>query len=108
MSNRQREHATVTDGVIMTEDAAARGRSGAEHVCEGPSWPCRACGQPWPCAPARVSLAAGADRVMLAMYMWGHLDRATTELPPQPPAAMYDRFLSWTDVELIQGRPVQV
>ncbi|GIE33133.1 hypothetical protein Ait01nite_061780 [Actinoplanes italicus] len=74
--------------------------SNAEHVCERPSWQCRACGEPWPCPPARTSLAGGADRVMLTMYMWGHLDRAMTELPPGPPAELFDRFLRWTDGRL--------
>jgi hypothetical protein len=37
---------------------------------------------------------------MLTMYMWGHLDRAMTELPPGPPAELFDRFLRWTDGRL--------
>jgi hypothetical protein len=78
-------------------------KSDAEHVCERPSWECRACGDPWPCKPARVSLSDGADRVMLTMYMWGHLDRAMTELPPGPPAELFDRFLRWTDGQLVQA-----
>ncbi|GIE77546.1 hypothetical protein Aph02nite_34960 [Actinoplanes philippinensis] len=78
-------------------------QSDAEHVCERPSWECRACGDPWPCAPARASLSDGADRVMLTMYMWGHLDRAMTELPPGPPTELFDRFLRWTDGQLVQA-----
>jgi hypothetical protein len=74
--------------------------SNAERVCERPSWQCRACDEPWPCPPARASLAREADRVMLTMYMWGHLDRAMTELPPGPPAELFDRFLRWTDGRL--------
>ncbi|SDT79316.1 hypothetical protein [Actinoplanes derwentensis] len=89
MRNRPWKHATVTDVV--------------EHTCERPSWECRACGDPWPCAPAKASLATGTDRVMLTMYMWGHLDHAIIELPPRPPAEMFDRFLSWTDAGLVQA-----
>ncbi|MEV0898620.1 hypothetical protein [Actinoplanes sp. NPDC049802] len=43
----------------------------------------------------------GADRVMLAMYMWGQLDRAMTDLSPLAPAEFYDRFLGWTGNKLI-------
>ncbi|MBB4746087.1 hypothetical protein [Actinoplanes lobatus] len=48
----------------------------------------------------------GADRVMLAMYMWAHLDRAMTDLPPRSPAEFYDRFLSWTGADLVQRNPL--
>jgi hypothetical protein len=78
-------------------------QSDTEHVCERPSWECRACGDPWPCRTARVSLSDGADRVMLTMYMWSHLDLALTELPPGPPAELFDRFLRWTDGQLVQA-----
>ncbi|GAA1592774.1 hypothetical protein GCM10009828_017230 [Actinoplanes couchii] len=92
---------------FVTEDRSAEGPTvegrHVEHTCARPSWECRACGLPWPCAPAKVSLADGADRVMLMMYMWGHLDHAMTELSPRPPAEMFDRFLSWTDAELVQA-----
>ncbi|MDI6101510.1 hypothetical protein QLQ12_23100 [Actinoplanes sp. NEAU-A12] len=87
MGNRLSECTTATDA--------------PEHVCERPSWQCRVCGRPWPCEPARASLSDGADRVLLTIYMWGHLDRAMTELPPGPPMEMFDRFLRWTDVELL-------
>lgn len=94
MRNRPWKHVTSTEPVTVTEDV--------EHTCERPSWACRACGHPWPCAPAKASLVDGGDRVMLMMYMWGHLDRAVTELPGRPPAEMFDRFLNWTD-ELVQA-----
>lgn len=92
MRNQPWKHAepTVTAGAV-------------EHVCARPSWECRACGQPWPCVPAQVTLAGGMDRVMLMMYMWGHLDHAVAELSPRPPAEMFDRFLSWTEAALVQA-----
>lgn len=87
----------------LTRTVRVTGTEPPDHTCERPSWSCRACGQPWPCQPARVSLMDGADRVMLAMYMWAHLDRAMTDLSPRPPAEFYDRFLSWTGADLVQA-----
>ena len=71
----------------------------AEHTWQRPSWHCRSCGRAWPCAPARARLTDGADRLSLAMYMWGNLDRAMTDLPPHPPAELFDRFVRWTDAQ---------
>ncbi|MEV6301588.1 hypothetical protein AB0M02_19415 [Actinoplanes sp. NPDC051861] len=70
---------------------------GNEHTWQRPTWHCRACGHAWPCAPARADLAAdGADRVSLAMYMWGNLDRAVVDLPRRTPAELFERFVGWT------------
>ncbi|MFC7533683.1 hypothetical protein [Actinoplanes sp. GCM10030250] len=70
-----------------------------EHVWERPSWHCRACGHAWPCAPARATLAGEPDRVSLAMYMWGNLDRAVADLPCRSPAELHHRFVAWTHAE---------
>ena len=32
-----------------------------------------------------------------------YFDRAMTELPPGPPAELFDRFLRWTDGQLVQA-----
>ncbi|GAA2866346.1 hypothetical protein Acy02nite_38560 [Actinoplanes cyaneus] len=72
-----------------------------EHLWERPSWECRSCGRPWPCEPARAVLAAESDRVSLALYMSGHLERAVADLPRRSPPEMFDRFLRW-----IHARPV--
>ncbi|WP_230860751.1 hypothetical protein [Actinoplanes aureus] len=81
-----------------------RGATALEHTWQRPSWHCRACGRAWPCAPARASLTDdGADRVSLAMYMWGNLDRAMTDLPRRPPAELFHRFVGWTHTD----QPVQ-
>ena len=67
----------------------------ADHVWQRPSWQCRACDEAWPCPPAKVALTAGADRVSLAMYMWGNLDQAVADLPRRSPAELFDRFVGW-------------
>lgn len=58
---------------------------------------CLACGQTWPCAPARRHLAATApSRGYLAMWMAAELGLATSVLAHESPAALFDRFLNWT------------
>jgi hypothetical protein len=66
------------------------------HAPERPSWDCLACGQPWPCDPAREELKADLDRVSLAIYMWNQLEVAVRDLPPTPPAEIFERFIKWT------------
>jgi hypothetical protein len=68
------------------------------HQPDRPGWDCRACGQPWPCSPARVQLgdAYGPDRAGLAIYMASLLDRAVVELPRPTPLELFERFVAWT------------
>ncbi|MBL7260752.1 hypothetical protein JKJ07_41330 [Actinoplanes sp. LDG1-01] len=61
-----------------------------------PSWDCVACGQTWPCDPAREELRSDMDLVELAIYMWDRLDEAVSDLSPNPPAELFERFLKWT------------
>ena len=71
-----------------------------EHLHGRPAWDCRACGQPWPCANAKVNLAAeftGFPSV-LAIYMAAQMHDALLDLTAHgeaPPPDLYDRFLSW-------------
>ncbi|MFI5490961.1 hypothetical protein [Actinoplanes sp. NPDC051859] len=67
-----------------------------EHIAARPSWDCRWCGKPWPCDPARECLIVELDRVQLAIYMWMHLEEALADLPPGPPAELFERFIRWT------------
>jgi hypothetical protein len=76
-----------------------RGAAALEHTWQRPSWRCRACGQQWPCAPARASLTDGADRVSLAMYMWGNLDQAVNDLPRRSPEELFHQFVGWTHAQ---------
>jgi hypothetical protein len=66
------------------------------HTPARPSWDCLACDRPWPCDPARETLRSELDLVQLAIYMWGQLDEAVTELPTCPPSELFERFLKWT------------
>jgi hypothetical protein len=67
-----------------------------DHTAERPSWDCRSCGKPWPCAPAREGLVAEMDRVQLAIYMWANMDEAIADMPVTPPSELFERFLRWT------------
>lgn len=67
-----------------------------EHTAARPSWDCLACDQTWPCDPAREALRSEMDRVGLAIHMWERLDEAVFDLPPTPPAELFERFLKWT------------
>jgi hypothetical protein len=73
--------------------------TGGEHVPGRPSWDCEACGEPWPCGPAKVELVEeyGDDRTSLAVYLAAQLQAAiddyTNTAAPVPP--LFDRFFGW-------------
>ncbi|RZU50566.1 hypothetical protein EV385_2341 [Krasilnikovia cinnamomea] len=67
-----------------------------EHIEERPSWSCLACGKPWPCDPARKSLAGELSPTGLRIHMWIRLEVAVGDLPPTAAAELFDRFLRWT------------
>ncbi|MFI7022855.1 hypothetical protein [Micromonospora sp. NPDC049900] len=73
------------------------------HVPLRPLWLCRACGMPWPCATARLTLLADyrESRVALSIYLAGMLYDAVDDLyrldphnVPKP-ASLHERFLGW-------------
>ncbi|GAA0375855.1 hypothetical protein GCM10009541_17910 [Micromonospora gifhornensis] len=73
------------------------------HTPLRPMWCCRADGQPWPCAQARLLLRAEYDQnpVGLSIYLAGLMYEAMRDLyrlnpydGPEP-AALFDRFLAW-------------
>lgn len=67
------------------------------HSASRPSWDCRACGQPWPCDPAREELIAQTPNVSaLATAGWAYLDEFVRDQPTGPPAEAFDRFIRWT------------
>jgi hypothetical protein len=70
--------------------------TGPEHIADRPSWNCRACGDPWPCAPARKALIAELTMVGLAVYMWTNLEEAARDLSGEPFGEVYTRFLGWS------------
>lgn len=62
-----------------------------------PDWDCLACGNAWPCAPARDGLLAehSDDPGRLAMMMCRLLGNAAAALG-QHPDVMFERFIAWT------------
>lgn len=66
------------------------------HQPERPSWDCLACGQAWPCDPAREELVTALGPVPLAMYAWLTLEQAAGDLPTTPGAELFERFLKRT------------
>ncbi|MDG4765917.1 hypothetical protein O7632_17690 [Solwaraspora sp. WMMD406] len=66
-----------------------------EHVARRPSWCCRACGEPWPCPPAKDQLVADFDRIGLCLYAALQLADAAADLPELTPAQLFPRFLTW-------------
>ncbi|MET8152649.1 hypothetical protein ACIBSW_30030 [Actinoplanes sp. NPDC049668] len=66
------------------------------HVEERPGWDCRACGEPWPCEPARKDLAAELSPTSLRIHMWIRLEPAALDLPSGTARELFDRFLRWT------------
>ena len=71
-----------------------------EHLHGRPTWDCRACGGPWPCANAKTGLAMEFQRFpsVLAIYMAAQMHDALLDLTAcgaPPPPDLYERFLAW-------------
>ena len=73
----------------------------SSHIAKRPSFDCTKCGQPWPCAPAKVELAEEyqGDPVGLGYYLGIQMadatDQATHNTGWGPVDNLYDRFLGW-------------
>ena len=76
------------------------------HQALRPLWICRACGEPWPCATARLDLNReyAQDRIGLCVYLAAVLSSAMDDLyrlnphdAPEPPA-LFQRFLGWARI----------
>ncbi|MFC8848810.1 MULTISPECIES: flavin reductase [unclassified Micromonospora] len=71
------------------------------HLPVRPIWLCRACGHPWPCGAARLTLLVEyrGNRTALLIYLATLQEEATAQLteltPATPPVNLTDRFLSW-------------
>ena len=71
-----------------------------EHIGLRPTWDCRACAQPWPCANAKSDLADEFQEFpsVLMIYMSAQMCEALADLTahgaPAPPD-LYDRFINW-------------
>ncbi|GAA4609264.1 hypothetical protein GCM10023107_90770 [Actinoplanes octamycinicus] len=72
------------------------------HQGERPSWDCKACGEPWPCAVAKVELAEQYQRfphglaVLLGSYLIEAIDDWAAGSGGSPPD-LYERFLGWCE-----------
>jgi len=72
----------------------------AEHLNHRPSWDCRVCGKPWPCAIAKTDLLAEFRHFpsVLTIYMSAQMYDALGDLTSHgqsAPPDLYERFLSW-------------
>lgn len=65
------------------------------HAPERPSWRCRGCGTPWPCAPAKADLIATTDLVGRVIYMGLHVGDLMSDQPTLDSEAVFDRLLGW-------------
>jgi hypothetical protein len=71
-----------------------------EHLNTRPSWDCRVCTKPWPCANAKNDLLA-EFRVypsVLTIYLSAQMYDAVNDLTSHGatlPADLYERFISW-------------
>ncbi|SCF02898.1 hypothetical protein GA0070558_12179 [Micromonospora haikouensis] len=71
------------------------------HLPVRPIWLCRACGHPWPCGTARLSLLTEyrGNRMALLIHLATLKVEAEEQLarltPGATPAELTERFLSW-------------
>ena len=87
-----------------TADRPRRPPHATPHTPLRPLWCCRACGQPWPCAPARLLLTREyADNpVGLSIYLSGLFYEATRDLyrlnpdDGASPRDLFARFVAWS------------
>lgn len=72
----------------------------SDHLPARDFWDCSACGQTWPCAPAKEALLeefAGKPSALVA-YLGLLLAEATEDLSAHwapPPVDLHERFLGW-------------
>jgi len=80
-----------------------------EHLAERPSWDCRVCAQPWPCAVAKVDLASEfvGRPTELMLYLSANMYEAIEDMRAVArgsPAGLSERFLHWA-VPLARASP---
>ncbi|MFI5492196.1 hypothetical protein [Actinoplanes sp. NPDC051859] len=72
----------------------------ADHLPSRPSWDCTTCGEPWPCAPAKIALTEEfrEDPLSLALYLWAQLEAAIDDFMGNRlpiPQDLYHRLVGW-------------
>ncbi|WP_026185607.1 hypothetical protein [Salinispora pacifica] len=78
-------------------------RNQPPHTPLRPTWTCRACGHPWPCAEARLLLTAQYDtrQSNLSIYLAGLCYEAMHDLyhlnphDAPHPRDLFERFVAW-------------
>jgi hypothetical protein len=81
-----------------------------EHVGLRPTWDCRVCAEPWPCAIAKEGMRAEFDRFpsVMSIYMSAQMHDAARDFMAQgagPPPDLYERFLAWLHPQPPTGSP---
>jgi hypothetical protein len=84
----------------VTAEASAPASGHPEHTAQRPTWDCRVCSAPWPCAPSKVTLLDDyrAYPSLLLLYLsaqmhacWEDYAACTGDVPPD----LGERFMSW-------------
>ncbi|WP_433792698.1 hypothetical protein [Actinoplanes sp. CA-252034] len=73
-----------------------------EHMAMRPSWDCRVCGAPWPCASAKVALSEEYRSFpsLLTLFLMSTYQEAREHLGYLgQPADLFERIVGWA-----QGR----
>lgn len=65
------------------------------HSADRPTWNCRACGEPWPCASAQVALRAQVGETQLRIDLWTTLEEAVGDLTHATGPELFQRFFAW-------------
>jgi hypothetical protein len=70
-----------------------------EHTADRPSWDCRVCTQPWPCANAKIDLRDEYQNsrgvgLFMALCMSEAIE-SFSGMTGRIPADLFDRFLGW-------------
>ena len=66
----------------------------SDHTPNPPGWTCRACADPWPCAPRRAELLTEYEKTRPALYFFlaSCMVSALEDLQEEP---LHGRFLGW-------------
>lgn len=66
------------------------------HNPRTPTWDCRSCSEPWPCAQARQELVLDLGWVRVSIYLAVMMERAAGDLQGVYPHQLWNRFIEWT------------
>ena len=75
-----------------------------QHIALRPGFDCGSCGQPWPCAPAKVRLAEEyvKDKLSLRLYLnlmcFEAISEAIKDHDWKKVDDLYERFVGWAEV----------